>query len=328
MNDWGKSVLEQYELEVTAVRRGRGALLCDTADGVWLLTPCGASEKHLEAENRILLQLTEQGITGVDRYVRNRDGTYLSEDADHKRYVLKTWWNGTECNPEKQEDCLAAMKALARTHQGLCHCTLQEGERETLFQGQSLQEELVKHNREIRHVWNYIRARKQKNEFERLVMESVGDMYELALETSRRLEQTSYQKLYEQVYERGILCHGNFHYHNVVLVSGNAMLTNFQKLTCQVQLRDIYHFMRKALEKKNWDLTAARQMLAAYESVSPLSEEEREVLRVLFAYPEKYWKQLNYYLNSKKNWIPEKNTEKLLQCIRQEKMRRTLVQKF
>ena len=170
MNDWGKSVLEQYELEVTAVRRGRGALLCDTADGVWLLTPCGASEKHLEAENRILLQLTEQGITGVDRYVRNRDGTYLSEDADHKRYVLKTWWNGTECNPEKQEDCLAAMKTLARTHQGLCHCTLQEGERETLFQGQSLQEELVKHNREIRHVWNYIRARKQKNEFERLVM--------------------------------------------------------------------------------------------------------------------------------------------------------------
>ena len=139
MNDWGKSVLEQYELEVTAVRRGRGALLCDTADGVWLLTPCGASEKHLEAENRILLQLTEQGITGVDRYVRNRDGTYLSEDADHKRYVLKTWWNGTECNPEKQEDCLAAMKTLARTHQGLCHCTLQEGERETLFQGQSLQ---------------------------------------------------------------------------------------------------------------------------------------------------------------------------------------------
>ena len=328
MNDWGKSVLEQYELEVTAVRRGRGALLCDTADGVWLLTPCGASEKHLEAENRILLQLTEQGITGVDRYVRNRDGTYLSEDADHKRYVLKTWWNGTECNPEKQEDCLAAMKTLARTHQGLCHCTLQEGERETLFQGQSLQEELVKHNREIRHVWNYIRARKQKNEFERLVMESVGDMYELALETSRRLEQTSYQKLYEQVYERGILCHGNFHYHNVVLVSGNAMLTNFQKLTCQVQLRDIYHFMRKALEKKNWDLTAARQMLAAYESVSPLSEEEREVLRVLFAYPEKYWKQLNNYLNSKKNWIPEKNTEKLLQCIRQEKMRRTLVQKL
>ena len=134
-------------------------------------------------------------------------------------------------------------------------------------------------------MWNYIRARKQKNEFERLVMESVGDMYELALETSRRLEQTSYQKLYEQVYERGILCHGNFHYHNVVLVSGNAMLTNFQKLTCQVQLQDIYNFMRKALEKKNWDLTAARQMLAAYESVSPLSEEEREVLRVLFAYP-------------------------------------------
>ena len=28
-------------------------------------------------------------------------------------------------------------------------------------------------------------------------------------------------------------------------------------------------------------------------------------------YPEKYWKQLNYYYNANKAWIPDKNVEKL-----------------
>jgi hypothetical protein len=36
------------------------------------------------------------------------------------------------------------------------------------------------------------------------------------------------------------------------------------------------------------------------------------------AYPEKFWKIVNFYNNSRKSWIPGKNAEKLDKLIKQE----------
>ena len=38
-----------------------------------------------------------------------------------------------------------------------------------------------------------------------------------------------------------------------------------------------------------------------------------------FAYPEKFWKIVNFYYNAPKAWIPEKNLEKLEKVVSQEK---------
>ena len=37
------------------------------------------------------------------------------------------------------------------------------------------------------------------------------------------------------------------------------------------------------------------------------------------AYPEKFWKIVNFYYNSRKAWIPGKNQEKLEKLVAQEK---------
>ena len=43
-----------------------------------------------------------------------------------------------------------------------------------------------------------------------------------------------------------------------------------------------------------------------------IAPEEWAVLYLQLLYPEKFWKITNCYYNSKKTWIPEKNTEKLI----------------
>ena len=52
-------------------------------------------------------------------------------------------------------------------------------------------------------------------------------------------------------------------------------------------------------------------MLESYERVLPMEKKERACLYYLFLYPEKYWKQLNFYYNSNKAWIPVRNIDKL-----------------
>ena len=94
-------------------------------------------------------------------------------------------------------------------------------------------------------------------------------------------------------------------------------VTNFGHWSFDIQVADLYRFMRKILEKYNWNLELAGEMLREYHKIRPISAEEWKNLRVRFTYPEKYWKLANYYYSHKKVWISEKNVEKLQNLIRQ-----------
>ena len=69
--------------------------------------------------------------------------------------------------------------------------------------------------------------------------------------------------------------------------------------------------MRKVMEKHDWNPGLGFSMLEAYEKVLPLDLRDKKCLYYLFLYPEKYWKQINFYMNANKAWIPDRNMEKL-----------------
>ena len=85
----------------------------------------------------------------------------------------------------------------------------------------------------------------------------------------------------------------------------------FNRMHRGVQVEDLYHFTRKILEKHGWDLRLGMRLLETYDRILPLNAQERTYLYYLFLYPEKYWKQLNFYYNSKKAWFPARNMEKI-----------------
>ena len=70
MNDSYLEVLRQYEGEVTGVRRGRGAWICEYPDGLKLLKEYRGTVKRLEFEDAVLGALEQQGICRTDRYGR------------------------------------------------------------------------------------------------------------------------------------------------------------------------------------------------------------------------------------------------------------------
>ena len=42
--------------------------------------------------------------------------------------------------------------------------------------------------------------------------------------------------------------------------------------------------------------------------------------------PEKYWKQLNFYYNANKAWVPAKSTEKIRKLEAQQEARESFIQ--
>ena len=117
------------------------------------------------------------------------------------------------------------------------------------------------------------------------------------------------------------LCHGDLNQHHLLMGKTYIAVTEFNKMHLGMQVEDLYDFMRKAMEKHEWNLDLGADILDAYERILPLQSAERSCLRYLFLYPEKYWKQINFYYNSNKAWIPGRNTEKVKSLEEQQEKR-------
>ncbi|MGN0399585.1 MAG: CotS family spore coat protein [Blautia sp.] len=311
MYDRGLSVLEQYGLEVKNTGRGRGALICRTQEHTILLREYGGSPKKLEYQAEFLALVEQEGDILTDIPLKNQDGCYITCDKDNIPYIVKRWYEGRECDTQSLRDIGRSVAALASLHN-----TMKMPVREQYIR-ESLVTEYERHNRELRKIRKFVCEKRQKNDFERRYLDSVACFLWHGEEALRKLEASSYRNLREKNLERGTVCHGEFNQHNVMFLPEKTAVVNFDKWNYDVQISDLYQFMRKILEKHNWNPEIGREMLDAYAAVRPLSEEEMENLCIRFSYPEKYWKLANYYYTHSKVWISEKNLEKLEKLIGQ-----------
>ncbi len=351
MNERGTGVLEQYGLEVFRTSRTRGAVLCETSRGVKLLKEWTGSDRRAQLEYAVLSALGEEAGLQVDCCMKNLEGGLVSADEDQARYVLRDWYEGRECSTREPGEILEAAALLAKLHQALRRLEAshvlekrieavrkemeekaaegapdeaeeqkdcgdrggpeEEPEEKKEAESRELPEEpetlagvLDRHNRELKRTRSFVKARKRKTDFELVVIGGFEKFYRQAEEAVQLAEELG------QV-DGDWWCHGEYSHHHVLLGEGVCAVTDFSRMRRGIQAGDLYYFTRKVLEKHRWNLRLGRRILEAYSEILPLTGEEWKYLYILFLYPEKYWKQMNYYLNSNKAWIPARNIDKL-----------------
>lgn len=324
MNDNYLEVLQQYEGEVKNVRRGRGAWICEREDGVKLLKEYKGTTKRLEFEAEVLGAVRAGGLWHVDQYVCNKEECLLSIAGDGTKYILKDWYLDRECNLRESREILFAISRLAELHHLLRQVEFSEDWTLGSIVSVNDDEEMARHNRELLRTRNYISGKRKKTEFELCVMGNYSMFYDQALEAQRGLELLRKSSGQDQLF----LCHGDLNQHRVLFGNGYVAFIEFNKMHLGVQMEDLYHFMRKVMEKQNWNEHLGMAMIEAYDKVLPISETERSWLYYLFLYPEKYWKQLNYYFNANKAWIPARNVEKLRILEEQQESRNRFLSKI
>ena len=125
----------------------------------------------------------------------------------------------------------------------------------------------------------------------------------------------------EQAKKEGHLIHGAYHQHNVLIGQGQTAAVNFEQFRVGCQVCDLYQFLRKIMEKHNWNQELGMRLIREYNRVQNMSQKEISLLGFMIAYPEKYWKQVNFYFNNSKSWISEKNIEKIKKAVEQNSVR-------
>lgn len=315
MQEYELKVLEQYNIDVIGTRKTRGAILCDTRQGLLLLKEKSISEKRLPALHELYDYLKSQGFEYTDQILPNRDGAYVSVAEDGSKYIVKQWYQGRECDIRKPGELLEAAGNLAKLHMIMCK-ELENG----VPAGSHLGKEYIRHNQELKKVRKFMRGMSPKGEFEFAFLKCFDQMYQWADLALDNLEHSGYDLLYQQSIEKCYMLHGEYNYHNILMIPGRAphiATTNFDKFKKDIQVEDLYYFLRKVMEKHGWKERLGDNMLNAYSAIRPLSQAESEYIKNRFIYPEKFWKIADSYYHSNKAWISVKSIEKLNMAIRQ-----------
>ena len=124
------------------------------------------------------------------------------------------------------------------------------------------------------------------------------------------------------------ICHGDLNQHNIIFSSEKPALIHLEHAYVGIQIADLGNFMRKILEKYDWEERLGFEMLREYCRVHPLHRADLQGLYYRLSYPEKFWKLANHYYNSSKVWDPGRNYEKLQREIRQNISRKRFLEQF
>ncbi len=323
MNDRAVSILDNYDFQILRTWKGRGAILCETNQGIKILKEYNGAKDKIKLQHNILLQVKENGFENIEEILLNKEGEPFCVDADATTYIVKNYFEGRECNIKDENECFIAVRKLARLHNAMMLPQITEKKELTEL---PISYEFDKRNKELLKVRRYLKEKSQKTEFELFLLKNYDYFYGKAKETTDELNKYPLKKWLKQLSEKGTFSHGDYQYHNILFQGDSVNIVNFEKYILDNPIRDLYLFTRKLLEKNEWDIELGKRIVYEYEQERELSIEYRIQIIYRFLYPEKFWKIVNYYYNSTKSWIPLRNKEKLERIINQEEEKNLFIE--
>lgn len=141
---------------------------------------------------------------------------------------------------------------------------------------------------------------------------AICDYYiDIGEQVINELNDSTYTDLVEEARRIGYICHKDYTAHNILTGPCGDFIMNFDSCGIELPVYDISNFLRRKLRKSNWSVKDAEYILEKYNAVRSLSKEELHLLKLLLMYPQKLWRNVNKYYNSRKSWCEKGCLEKL-----------------
>lgn len=215
-------------------------------------------------------QLNANGFEWVDTPLLNKEDAYVSKAEDGTGYILKKWFQGRECDVRRENELIAGAENLARIHL----CMRLAGE-ENGFAGREenpVIKEYARHNRELRKVREFVCRRSVKSPFEIAFLKGYDQMYFWADRVLKILENMDLDSVFKEAEAENHMVHGDYNYHNLLVCQEGMAVTGFEHAHRDVQMEDLYYFLRKCMEKHHYDERLGYRMMRAYDSVNNLGK--------------------------------------------------------
>lgn len=302
---------EKFGLEVKSLVPYKDTYMLVTSQGRKLVRKMPFSTERLLFVHGAKEHLVKNGFSGVDRYLCTLSGEpyFIFENSC---YTLIDFIDGHESSFDNDSDVCEAAAILAKLHQA------SRGYKAT--EGSKVQDDLGKlpgfFNKRLEDIKKMKKqAKKGKGRFDQLFLEHVNHFCEIGESAAADLAVSSYENLAEKARAEGLFCHHDYTHHNIMTDGTKTTVINFDYCCFELKMYDIANFIRRKMRKCEWDITKTEMIVNTYSGIEPLSKEEMAVMRIILQFPQKFWRVINRYYNSRRSWSERSYVIKLQEVI-------------
>ncbi|MCX7922755.1 MAG: CotS family spore coat protein [Clostridia bacterium] len=324
MQDIDKEISANYGFEVKSIVPYKDTYILNTSKGKKILKKSPLTSERILFIHGAKEHLYKNNFRNIDRYVCTLDGEpYIRVDGG--TYTINEAVDGRECNFDNKQDIIHASRLLASFHKATkgyvapdsCVARDELGKLPVYF---SKRLDEVKKLKKV--------AKKGKSKFDYLFLEYVDYFYSLGENALELISGAEYAKVVDASRNMGIFCHHDFTHHNIICNENRISLINFDYCCFELKVYDIANFLRRKMRKCNWDINEAQVIMNEYRSVEDISEDEFFVLRLILQFPQKFWRVINKYYNSKRSWSEKSYIAKLQEVIDEVKYHDRFMSKY
>ncbi len=311
MQDRERELACKYNLEVKSSVPYKDGYLLNTQRGKIFL------KKSLLSAERILFiygakeHLYNNGFKNLDRYLCNEEGLPYSS-IDGFNYTACEVIEGAECNFDNTDDVIKASIMLGSLHKSSKGYVPPEGSKSRddlgklpCFFGKRLEE--IKKLKKV--------AKKGKTKFDYMFLEHFDHFNCLGEDAINMLLSSQYEQIAGNSRKQGVFCHHDFTHHNILQSSGKFFLINFDYCCFELKVYDLANLIRRKMRKCGWDIKEAKIIVDSYRSIEKISGEELLVMKIMLQFPQKFWRVVNKYYNSKRSWSEKSFVFKMQEVI-------------
>ena len=316
-----------YPIKITDLKKiSSGLLISARSNGTtqnYLLQATELSAERLLFIHTGILHLNKNGFPNAKAYIETKEGLPFSQ-TENENFTMNIYHPESGFSFDSRAELGEAIKLLAQMHiagkgftESAARASLEKyGLPYTVKCSLgSTPETFARRLNELKRFRKL--ASKGNGEFDYSYL-SIADYYcQLGDTLLSQLEASSYASMAEEGRREGCLCHRDFTGHNTVKCEPVPLITNFENMAIELPVYDVANLLRRRLRKCNWSQDEAFFVLEEYNKYRTLSKDEICVLKILLQFPQKLWRIVNKYYNSKRGRYERTGLTKLAEIAQE-----------
>lgn len=296
MQDIDKELSGIYDFNVDKIYPVKNYYIIETSAGRKVLKNINYSTERIMFVHEAKEHLYNNDFKNIDRYLYNKSGSPVSF-VNGAFYTVSEAVEGRECDFNDRDDVIISSKKLAMLHKASKGYIPPQNSviRDDLgklpkYFGKRLEE--IKRAKKI--------AQREKGKFDYLILEYIDYFYELGEDALQRISNSMYNEVVKNSREERSFCHHDYTHCNIICSNGETSVINFEYCSFELKVYDVANLLRRKMRKCDWDVDEAMVIIDAYTSIEPISKEEFEILKIMLQFPQKFWRVINRYYNSRR----------------------------
>ncbi len=311
MHELERELQENYDIKINSISNFRDMFIATTDNGKRLIKISGLKPDRINFIAEVKEYLYNNGFCNIDRNIYTNNGSSCITYNGQSIYVCN-YVEGRECNLDSREESIKCARLLAKMHRASTGFICSESSSPRSELGR-LPVSYRKRLDEIKKLKK--NAQKGRMKFDNLMCKYVDYFYELGEKALGMLDTSDYYDMVEDAEKNRNISHHDFNHHNIFFQNEDMFLINFEYCCYDLKVYDLVNLIRRKMRKCEWDIDEAAVILNEYSKIESLGESELDLMKIMLMFPQKFWRVVNKYYNSRKSWSEQNYVSRLQEVI-------------